>query len=458
MEEMIRIERLGYGSAGIGHSAQGKTVFVEGSAPGELALVAIEKDLKNYSLGRLLEVVEASPARRKAPCPAYRRCGGCPWQHLDYPAQLAGKRDALVSNLVHIAGFSQEAAEAAVAPCRPSKYEWGYRNKLELSACTNNDGAFVLGFPDKEGSQEAKGSAAAQGREGTAGNEAQGIAAIDSCMLVHKPIQSSPKALRGAIRYLCGKQDLGIFRVSVRSSLRSKDIEIALWTVPGAFPRKAAAQVLQGALDATSVVRVIAEPGAARRVKGVEALSGKGYWEERLFETTFQTSAPSFFQVNTAGAETLVEEVLAGLGLESGMRVADLYAGGGTFALALAGLGSTVLAVESAATSVRDLRRNVKRNNARVEVIGGDASRCLPELLPLDALVLDPPRSGLSPALVESIVSAGIGRLAYVSCDPATWARDASRLIAGGYELVRALPVDLFPQSYHIETVSIFQK
>ena len=147
-----------------------------------------------------------------------------------------------------------------------------------------------------------------------------------------------------------------------------------------------------------------------------------------------------------------------GLGLEEGAYVADLYAGGGTFSVPLAAAGADVVAVESAGSSVRDLRRNAERAGVDIEVIGGDAARELPDLGELDALVVDPPRAGLAPGVVDSIARAAPARVAYVSCDPQTWARDVALFETAGYRLAAATPVDLFPQTYHVEVVSIFTR
>ena len=138
------------------------------------------------------------------------------------------------------------------------------------------------------------------------------------------------------------------------------------------------------------------------------------------------------------------------------LLIADLYSGGGTFSIPLAAAGADVIAVESAGSSVRDLRRNADANGVDIEIIGGDAARELPELGELDALVVDPPRAGLADGVVESIAAARPERVAYVSCNPATWARDVARFEGNGYELLYAQPVDLFPQTYHVEVVSIF--
>lgn len=255
--------------------------------------------------------------------------------------------------------------------------------------------------------------------------------------------------------------------MGVRHSLRTREIEIALWTKPGAFPRAHVAKTLKSALKATSIVRVLADPGRARKIKGVETLDGKGCWGEELAGARFLTSAPSFFQVNTAQAEKLAAEVVEGLGGRmgeegpeglDGLLVADLYAGGGTFSVPLAQAGADVIAIEAAGSSVRDLRRNAEMNGVDIEVVGGDAARELPELGGLDALVVDPPRAGLADGVAESIAEAAPARVAYVSCNPATWARDVARFEQNGYRLVRAQPVDLFPQTHHVEVASLFER
>jgi len=437
MEEMIQIERLSYGSGGIGHTSQGKTVFVPATAPGDLVRTNIHTDKGNFCLGNVVEILNASPFRQMPPCSFHETCGGCPWIHLTYQAQLDAKRENVLSALVRGARYEADLAEKLVGPCRASKRELGYRNKLEFSTRYNSNTPFTLGFSQENSTD---------------------ITSVSACLLADKAIEKSPKALEGALRYISGKENLGIFRVGVRSSVRTKDVEVALWTKPGGFPRGAAAQVLKNALRTTSIVRVIADPGKARKIKGVEVLDGKGYWEEKLGDFHFMTSAPSFFQVNTVQAEVLVDVVAEGLKLESTMKIADLYAGGGTFAITLADKVSHVFAVEAASSSVKDLRRNVLRNNVDVEVIGGDSARSLMDLGTLDAVVVDPPRAGLSVEAIDGIAAASPSQIAYVSCDPSTWARDVSRLKEFGYTLTKVQPVDLFPQSYHVEVASFFSR
>jgi 23S rRNA (uracil1939-C5)-methyltransferase len=435
MLERVKIERMSYGSAAIGHLPDGKTVFVEGGVPGDICEVELLENKARFARARVTAVLEPSPQRVVSAFP--EALVGCPWAALDYEAQLEAKRANVVNALERTARLSHERAQNLVAACVPSKREWGYRNKLELACGRDAAGRLLLGMTE-EGSQT--------------------IAPQKLYPLAYRTIEKAPAALQGALRFMEGNDDLGIFRVGVRSSLRTKQTEIALWTTPGAFPRAAVAKTLASALKATSIVRVLADKGRARKVKKVEVLSGKGFWEEELYGNMYITSAPSFFQVNTAQAEKLIELVLEGLNIEEGSYVADLYAGGGTFSLPLAQAGADVVAVEAAGSSVRDLHRNAEAAGVYIEVVGGDSARELPELGELDALVVDPPRAGLAPGVVDSIAAAGPYAVAYVSCDPATWARDVALFEASGYELCQVTPVDMFPQTYHVEVVSIFKQ
>ncbi|WP_455779391.1 23S rRNA (uracil(1939)-C(5))-methyltransferase RlmD [Gordonibacter pamelaeae] len=446
MEETLRIERMGNGAEAVGRLASGKTVFVAGGAPGDAVRVEVVEEKASFARARIVAVEEPSPLRAEPRCPHGDACGGCPWQHLSYEAQLEAKRANVVGALVHTARLEAARAEDLVRPCLPSKRQWGYRNKLELGAARAENGEFLLGF-HREGTHE--------------------IATPAVCPLAHDAVAKAPKALRGALRFAQGSADLGIFRVGVRHSVRTRETEIALWTKPGAFPRAHVAKTLKSALKATSIVRVLADPGRARKIKGVETLDGKGCWGEELADARFLTSAPSFFQVNTAQAEKLAAEVVEGLGGRmgeegpeglDGLLVADLYAGGGTFSVPLARAGADVIAIEAAGSSVRDLRRNAEMNGVDIEVVGGDAARELSELGGLDALVVDPPRAGLADGVAESIAEAAPARVAYVSCNPATWARDVARFEQNGYRLARAQPVDLFPQTHHVEVASLFER
>ena len=437
MDETVRIESLSYGSAGIGHMASGKAVFVDGTVPGDTVRVEVLEDGKSFARGKVTALLEASPERVQPFCPHAGACGGCPWAQVSYTQQLRSKRANLVGNLVRIAKLDAALAGSLVEDCVPSKRQAGYRNKVELAVGRDGAGRVDLGF-HQMGSDK--------------------LIAPGKCPLAHDAVAGAPKAMRGAIRFLNSRQDLGIFRVGVRHSMRTKSLEVALWTTPGPAPRAQIAKVVEDALHPTSIVRVLAEEGRARKVKKVEVLHGAGSWEEELAGFRHRVSAPSFFQVNTAQAEKLVRLALAGLQLEEGDLVADLYSGVGSFTLPLAAAGCDVVAVESAGSSVRDLRRSADRYQLPIEVLGGDSARELPTLGGLDALVVDPPRAGLAKSVPAGIAAAGPRRVAYVSCDPATLARDIARFASVGYTPVRIVPVDLFPQTYHCETVCILER
>ncbi len=445
MSEIITIERMGYGPEAVGHLKNGKTVFVSGAAPGDVVEVELSEEKPSFARGRVVKLEQAGSCRVQSKWAEPAAFAAAPWQHVSYEAQLTAKRDNVVAALARTGGFG-DAAERFVSPCKPSKRQWGYRNKIELGAQWDANGVFNLGFHEE-------------------GNP--NVVSAQSCPIAHDSIAKAPKALRGALRYLQGADDLGIFRVGVRTSVRTRETEIALWTKPSGFPRAAAAKMLKSCLRTTSVVRVIADPGHARKIKGLEVLDGKGHWEENLGFARYIASAPSFFQVNTAQAEKLVGCAIESLGGSvgeegpsglDGMLVADLYAGCGTFGIAMAQAGADVIAVESAGSSVRDLRRNAEANAVDIDVIGGDAARELPELGGLDALVVDPPRAGLAEGVPADIAAARAERVIYVSCNPATWARDVRRFESVGYRLEAAMPVDLFPQTYHVEVVSSFTR
>ena len=430
----LSIESLAYGGDSIAHLEDGRTAFVRGGCPGDLVSAEIVEERDRFVRAEVLEIITPSADRVTPPCPYFGACGGCTWQHIAYPAQLAAKRRAVVDALTRIGKIAD--ADTLVADTVASPLEYGYRNKIELVADTSS-GRLRIGF-HRAGSDE--------------------IISVDECLLLPPKLRKAPKALGGALRYIVGEQDLGIMRVALRAATNARDVEIALWGTPGPFPRKVVATTLGTALKSTSLVRVLNKGTAKeRKIAGVEVLAGKGFWRERLLGVTFAISAPSFFQVNTKAAEKMLELVLAGLHPDGMDRVLDLYAGAGTFTLPLAALAGETVAVESASSAVRDLRRNLESEDLWAEVIGGDATRELPELGHFDLAVVDPPRAGLQPEAVTALAGTMARRIAYVSCDPATLARDAEALVANGYRLVSATPVDLFPQTYHVETVAFFE-
>jgi 23S rRNA (uracil1939-C5)-methyltransferase len=431
----LAIESLAYGGDAIARLEDGRTAFVTGGCPGDVVAAEIVEERDRFVRARVSEVLTASPDRVVPPCPYFGVCGGCSWQHVSQRAQLEAKRRAVVDALTRIGHVPDADALVAETVASPSAY--GYRNKIEL-VVDKSTGRPRLGF-HRAGSTE--------------------VVEIDECLLLPKNQCRAPKALGGALRYASGAQDLGLTRVAVRVGTHTKDVEVALWGEPGPFPRKPVAATLGSALRTTSVVRVLTKGTAKeRRVSGVEVLSGKGFWRERLLGGTMIVSAPSFFQVNTLAAEKLVALALEALAVDGSDRVVDVYAGAGTFTLPLAEVAGEVVAIEAGGSAVRDLRRNLESAQLWADVIGGDALRELPGIGHIDAAIVDPPRSGLHADAAAALAATDAQTVVYVSCDPATLARDCVALTAHGYALVSATPVDVFPQTFHVETVAVFRR
>ncbi len=433
MTETLQIEKMSYGPDAIAHEPSGRTVFVRGAVPGDMVEAEITGERKSYATARTIKVLEPSPMRVASEAPDLLE-SIAPWSILAYPAQLEAKRTNVIEALVRNGGIPRQRAEELVVEVRPSKRTYGYRNKLELAAFADAASRFALGFTQAGSST---------------------VQAVKACPLANRLIERAPKALAGAIRYMQGTEDLGIYRVGVRASLRTKSVEVALWTPPSSFPRTFAAKMLEDAIGATSVVRVIAEPGSDRKVKRTEVLAGRGWWSEELAGLSFAVSAPSFFQVNTAQAEVLVKLALEMAAADEGLFVADVFAGVGTFSLPLAQAGCDVVAIELSGSAVADLRRNADANGLFVDAVCDDAERALDQLEGAQVILVDPPRSGLEREVLEGMVGAAPERIVYVSCDPQTLSRDIARFEARGYGLQRLCPVDMFPQTYHVECVCL---
>jgi 23S rRNA (uracil1939-C5)-methyltransferase len=431
----LHIESLAYGGDAIAHLEDGRTAFVRGGVPGDTVEVEINEDRGRFVRAETRRVIEPSADRVTPPCPYFGVCGGCSWQHVAYPAQLDAKRRMVVDALARIGHLGN--AEELVGATVPSPTQYGYRNKVELVVDVAS-GRPRLGF-HRAGSEE--------------------FVQVEECLLLPEKYRKAPKALGGALRYITGEQDFGLTRVALRVGANTRDAEVALWGAPGPFPRRPVATTLGQALKTTSLVRVLVKGSSKeRKIAGVEVLSGKGAWRERLLGTTMTVSAPSFFQVNTRAAESLVRLALDALAADGSDRVLDLFAGAGTFTLPLAEMSGEVVAVESASSAVRDLRRNLEDQELYADVIGGDAGRELPAIGRVDLALVDPPRSGLQAEAVDALAATRARRIAYVSCDPATLARDAAALAARGYALAQATPIDMFPQTFHVETLALFER
>ena len=431
----LAIERMTYGPDAIAHTPEGKTVFVSGAVAGDVVEAELVSDGKSFSKARTVKVLEPSPNRVACEWMLADVLGCAPWAHLARAAQLEAKRANVVDSLLRVGHLAD--AEELVAPCEAPSDGWRYRNKAEL--------AFVR-----------DGRHATLGMYGTDGST---VIKVEDFPLLDIPAKGREsklvKNVSGALSYLASSHELDIERVGIRRSSRTRDLEIAIWTPTGAFPRAQARRVLEN-VGATSLVRVMTKgPAKARKVAGVERLDGAGSWTERIAGNVMRLSAPSFFQVNTLGAERLVGLVLGALDPQENDIAMDLYSGAGTFTLPLARRCEYVAAVEAYGPAVRDLRRNLETNHLdNVDVIGGDAVREFPDE-DADVLVVDPPRAGLAPEAIDLIASTSARDVAYVSCDPATLARDLKRFCDEGTFVPASITaVDLVPQTFHCEAVT----
>jgi 23S rRNA (uracil1939-C5)-methyltransferase len=456
--EDVRIEALAYTGAGVAHLATGKTVFVDGTAPGDYARVRIRDEYERFARATVEVLHEPSPERVTPPCPYHGSCGGCGLQHLPISKQLHWKRRFVVDALERIGAFDK--AEGLVGDIVASKEAWGYRNRIEMEPCwcgaagDNSGGAGgggVAGGESRGSDSNPSGGKLALGFHGA--ND-PAVVPVKRCLLLPSGYAELPARLAGALGYALKGSDTILRRVGVRVSRATGDVELALWTEPGPCNRAFVARVLKDVLKTTSLVRVLAVGASEKRdVRKVEVLDGRGFWRERLGDERYRVSAPSFFQVNTQAAALLVERVLADLDAKD-RRVADLYCGVGTFTLPLARQTQRLYAIEAAGSAVRDLRRNLADAGLEAHVTGGSVERTLPGLGSMEGIVVDPPRNGLAPDALRAIVEAAPRTLVYVSCDPTTLARDLKALVAQGFHLTGISPFDLFPQTWHVEAVA----
>lgn len=426
----VVIESLAHGGDAVGRLPDGRTVFVPYACPGDELTIRVTEDHGRWTRGTIASIDAPSAERVTPPCPYFGECGGCQWQHISYAAQAAAKRQSLIDALQRIGKLSApEVADTVLSPA-----EYGYRNKIELTAAPGD--ARSLGFLRAHSND---------------------LLAIDACLLLPKRSARLPRSLGGAVRFLATRGAEGVLRAGVRVS-STAEVAVDVWTRPGPFPRAAATRVIADSTKARTFTRTIVRDTEKRDIAGVEVLAGSGAWHEVLGGDHYAVSAPSFFQVNTRAAAALRNEAIRLLEPDGTMRVADLYAGVGTFTLPLARLAGEVLAVESSRYALADLRENLALADLDADVVPGDAAYALPDLGRIDAALIDPPRSGLSDKAMRALVGARIPKIVYVSCDPATLARDLGLLAQAGYRAVRFVPVDLFPQTYHLETVALLER
>lgn len=413
------IQGISHDGQGVGR-IDGKVVFVPGALPGEDVELMIGDEKKNYLRGRLDSIIEPAPERVNPPCPYFSQCGGCHYQHASYDLQVDLKTRVVEQTLQRVGGI-----DADILPCVPAVRPWRYRNKVTWH------GAYVDGH----------------WRFGYYHGESKDIIDIDNCLLVSDAMQDAGLAVNRALKELNPRMPL---EVTVRESTSSG----ALMAIIAGIEREAALEILPCVEELTASLYLFNE-------KGVECLkvSSRGF-EETIGGTRFGLSPLSFFQVNTEQAEKLVNLVQENLNLQGGEQVLDAYCGVGTLALSLASQVKRVVGVESYLTAVEDAKKNARRNGlSNSRFLAGAAEQVLPSLSQrFDAVILDPPRAGCQLQVIKAVERMKIPKVVYVSCEPSTLARDLSRFQQAGYHVEKVQPLDMFPQTYHVETVVVLYR
>jgi 23S rRNA (uracil1939-C5)-methyltransferase len=431
---------LAFGGAGVGR-ADGYVMFVRGGLPGDRLRVRVTEARGRYGRGVIESVVTPSADRVEPPCPYFGRCGGCRLQHLAYPAQLAFKAKQVQDCLTRLGGLPP----FELRPIVPAPEPYGYRNKMEFTVV---DPGPVVGLHAAE--------------------RYDVVLDIDRCLLQSDTMnelldefrrQARARGLsaweqaseHGLLRFLTVRQGRGTGEAMVNVVASAPDVEALMPVATGLKARVAAT---------TSVLLNVNDKKASVAIGSEEhLLLGRDHITETLDGVSFQVSANSFFQTNTAQAERLFAIVAEACALDGSETVLDLYSGTGAISLLLARRAARVYGIEVSAAAVADAVRNARANAIEnCTFLAGEVRHVLPQLMSegvqASVVVADPPRAGFHPRALSALATLAPARIVYVSCNPATLARDVGDLARQGYRLQWVQPVDMFPQTPHIEAVA----
>lgn len=407
----IEFTSWAYGGEALGRLPDGRLAFVPYALPGETAHIRIVEERRSHVRAELVDVLEPSPERVAPRCPHFGECGGCHYQHLSLPAQLSAKTDILRQQLERIGGLSN----IPLQPIVPSPRPFCYRNHIEFHLTPQGE----LGFHRLRSNM---------------------VFPVQECFLPEP-------ALNAVWPQLDFEAIPGLERIGLRLGM-DDDLQLILESRDPQPP-----ELLIEELELSAVHLSPA---------GALVLAGSEFIYMEVLDRKFQVSAGSFFQVNTPMAEALVQHVLATLPschpLTPAVTLVDAYCGVGLFSAFLADRVGRLIGVEASPSAAEDFALNLD-SFENVELYEAAVGEVLPRLdLQADVILLDPPRTGVEPAAMDGLLRLGPPVVVYISCDPATLARDARRLVSGGYRLRQVTPFDLFPQTYHIESVSFWER
>jgi 23S rRNA (uracil1939-C5)-methyltransferase len=427
----LEVDSLAFGGRGVAR-AEGFVVFVAGALPGDLVRAEITKGKKRFAEARAVEVLRPAADRLPDRCVHEGEpCPGAPWQGLPYERQLAHKQEQVAEALQRIGSLEGFELEEIV----PAVEQWRYRNKLEYSF-GERDEETILGFH-------------ARGRWDL-------IVDVEDCHLASEAGNAARNAVRDwarseSVPAYDARARRGVLRnLAVREGRRTGQIQTRLVTTKARFPRPP--------VDLHTIVE-----GDAGSTEGPTGVLGSERLREELCGLQLEMSHGAFFQTNTEMAERLYGVAAEFAGLSGSERVFDLFCGIGTIGLTMARRAGEVWGLEIVPEAIEDAERNARQNgieNARF--IAANARTGVRPLLEQagkpDVVVIDPPRAGLSQKIVRRLIECEAKRIVYVSCNPTTLAPNGAQLAEAGYRLTRVKPVDMFPQTPHIECVALFER
>ncbi|WP_031513608.1 23S rRNA (uracil(1939)-C(5))-methyltransferase RlmD [Desulfofalx alkaliphila] len=449
-EVYIEITGLTHQGEGIGRLPNGQAVFVPGTVPGEKVLVKVNRSKKKFARASLVQVVESAAQRCRPKCSGvHHGCGGCVLQHIDYQAQLHHKTQLVTDSLTRIGKLEG----VKVHPTIGMKHPWHYRNKVHFQVQQVDD-KLAIGYYEQ-------------------GSHNFLPLSSNNCLLLDENLND----IAGTLEQLLNKYNLSAYHwwkkqglvrhLVLRRAIYTGEIMVVVvttgdrWDSQGQF----AEELRSKHTNVVSVVRTI-NNSSNRLAMGEEniVMAGKKTITERLGPLEFDISANSFFQVNPQQTMVLYQEVLKYAALTGQEKLLDAYCGIGTIALYLAGSAKEVTGIEVVPQAVANARQNARRNGINnVEFFQGEVERLLPlmssEGYRPEVVVLDPPRKGCDKQALEAVIQMAPAKIIYVSCDPGTLARDLAYLVEeGSYRVIEVQPVDMFPQTRHVETICLMSR
>lgn len=445
----IELEKWSHGGEALAF-VDGKPLFVPGGVPGDRVRVKPISEKKQYGRALIETVLRPASERVEPPCPVYDHCGGCQWQHTDYSEQLRAKRQLLIETLHKVGGWDTSLLEERVAPVWGMDDPWHYRNKAQFPV-QQVKGTLQMGFYQHRSHQ---------------------VMPLSHCLIQHEVMNKLLRYLQTALQELQAQgltaydeqSHRGLLRhVVLRHGFKTRQTLIGfVVTRPEAQLFKPLAEALMAAFPTVQGVVLNVNPDRTNRILGrvTQPLAGQDFYTDQLGDFQFDVSLPAFFQVNPLQTEKLYGCAADFLTPEQGKyhTLLDAYSGAGTLSLWLASIAEQVIGVESNGAAVANAESNARRNGVpNVRFIQDKVENVIAECLPgVDAMLVDPPRKGCDEKVLRAFMASIIPQLVYISCNPATLARDSALLRRAGFDLAACQPVDMFPQTHHLETVVRF--